>query len=159
MNAQDLPEIETLLPHRTPMRLIDAVLEIDDDHIRTIAVVKETWPLCDRSGAAMILSVEIIAQSVAALYHRRKKRRGEPQIDFLVGIKEARFHGEHLPLHEELRVDVEIISAIGNYGIFQGRVMLGADILCEAIVQVLEPGEELWEAIISGQGKNVRVNG
>jgi hypothetical protein len=56
-------------------------------------------------------------------------------------------------------VDVKIISAIGNYGIFQGEVRLGEEILCEALVQVLEPGEELWEALISGRAREVRANG
>lgn len=151
MDARDLPAIEVLLPHRTPMRLVDDVLEIDENHIRTFSVVKETWPLCSGRGAEMILAVEIIAQSATALYHQRKKRLGVPQIDFLVGIKDARFHGEILQLHGELTADVRIISAIGNYGIFQGNVKHGAEILCEAIVQGLEPEEELWKSITSSR--------
>ena len=147
----DLPVIEALLPHQTPMLLVDSVLEIDENHIRTVSVVKETWPLCSGSGAEMILAVEIIAQSAAALHHRRKKRTGEPQIVFLVGIKDARFHGEILPLHGELTADVRIVSAIGKYGIFQGNVKHGAEILCEAIVQGWDPEEELWESTMSGQ--------
>jgi len=139
MDARDLPAIEVLLPHRTPMRLVDDVLEIDENHIRTCSIVEETWPLCSGRGAD------------TALYHQRKKRLGEPQIDFLVGIKDARFHGEILPLHGELTADVRIISTIGNYGIFHGNVKHGEDILCEAMVQGWEPDEELWEAITSGR--------
>jgi predicted hotdog family 3-hydroxylacyl-ACP dehydratase len=154
----DMPVIEALLPHRTPMRLVDGVLEIDETHIRTVSVVKETWPLCSGRGAEMILAVEIIAQSAAALHHRRKKRSGEPQIVFLVGIKSARFHGEILPLHGEITADVRIVSVIGNYGIFEGEVKQGAEILCEAIVQGWEPEEELWEAITSGR-RGVKADG
>ncbi|MCK9364692.1 MAG: hypothetical protein M0P74_13985 [Syntrophales bacterium] len=147
----DLPAIEALLPHRTPMRLVDGVLEIDENHIRTVSVVKETWPLCSGRGAEMILAVEIIAQSAAALYHRRKNSFREPQICFLVGIKNTRFHGEIIPLHWELATDVRRVSVIGNYGIFKGEVKHGAGILCEAMVQGWEPAEELWEAIKSGR--------
>ena len=159
MDSKDLLAIEALIPHRTPMRLIDRVLDLDEDHIQTISIVKETWPLCDSHGADVILVVEIIAQSIAAFYHRRKRHRGEPQIDFLVGIKEARFHAQRLPLHAELTVNVKMVSAIGNYGVFNGEVMLGTAILCEALVQVLEPGEELWEAIISERGREVTTDG
>ncbi|MHB8830245.1 MAG: hypothetical protein ACYC6Q_12070 [Syntrophales bacterium] len=154
----DLPAIEDLLPHRAPMRLVDSVLEIDENHIRTVSVVKETWPLASGRGAEMILAVEIVAQSAAALYHRRKKCLREPQICFLVGIKSARLHGEILPLHWELTTDVTIVSAIGNYGIFQGDVKHGAEILCEVIVQGWEPEEELWEAITSGR-RSVKADG
>ena len=150
MNVKELPEIEALLPHRTPMRLVDGVLEIDENHIRTFSVVKETWPLCSEMGAEMILAVEIIAQSAAALYNQRNKRLGEPQIDFLVGIKDARFHGEILPLNGNLTTEVKIVSAIGKYGTFQGNVKHGTEVLCEAMVQGLEPEEELLEAIASG---------
>ncbi len=158
MDARDLPAIEALLPHRMPMRLVDGVLEIDENHIRTFSVVKETWPLSSGRGAEMILAVEIIAQSAAALYHQRKKRSGEPQIDFLVGIKDARFYEEILPLHGELTADVRIVSAIGNYGIFQGNLKHGAEILCETMVQGWEPEEELWEAITSGR-RGVKADG
>lgn len=159
MEIEDQQAIESLIPQRMPMRLIDIVLEADDDHIKTLAIVKETWPLCNERGADMILTLEVIAQSVAALYHGRKKRRGEPQIDFLVGIKEARFQGIILPLQGKLRVDARLISTIGNYGIFQGEVRLGEELLCEALIQVLEPGEELREALIGGRAGEVRANG
>jgi predicted hotdog family 3-hydroxylacyl-ACP dehydratase len=149
---EELPAIEALLPHRTPMRLIDGVLDIDENHIRTVSGVKETWPLASGSGAGMILAVEIIAQSAAALHHWRKKRAGDPQIVFLVGIKKARFHGEILPRPGELTADVRVVSVIGNYGIFRGEVRHGAEILCEAIVQGWEPGEETWEAITGRPG-------
>ena len=159
MNKKDLPSIEALIPHRTPMRLIDRVLNLDGNHIQTISIVQETWPLCDSRGADVILVVEIIAQSIAALYHSRKRRQGEPQIDFFVGIKEARFHAQRLPLHAELTVNVKMVSAIGNYGIFNGEVMLGTKVMGEALVQVLEPGEKLWEAIIGERAREVTTDG
>ncbi|MBN1381801.1 MAG: hypothetical protein JXA41_09015 [Deltaproteobacteria bacterium] len=155
MTSKNLPAIESLIPHRAAMMLIDRVTDIEDDRIVTIAVVKENWPLCDRAGADVILTVEIIAQSVAALYHRRKKRPGTPQIDFLVGIKEARFETQKLPLHAELTARVQMVSFIGNYGIFKGEVLMVDEILCETTVQVLEPDEELWEAILSGHTREV----
>lgn len=151
MNPKDLPAIESLIPHRAPMRLIDRVLDINGDHIQTVSIVKKTWPLCDRFGADVVLTVEIVAQSAAALHHQRQKRQGEPQIGFLVGIKEACFYIQRLPLHTELKANVKKISAIGNYGIFKGEVILGDDVLCETTIQVLEPGRDLWKAIINGR--------
>lgn len=151
MKPQDLPMIETLIPHRLPMRLIDRILDLNEDHIETMCIVTETWPLCDSDGADAILNVEMIAQSVAALYHERKKRRGEPQIDFLVGIKEARFYRQKLPLHAELKTHVRLMSTIDNYGIFEGDVILGNTCVCSATLQVLEPAEDLWAAIMSGR--------
>jgi predicted hotdog family 3-hydroxylacyl-ACP dehydratase len=99
--------------------------------------------------------VEMIAQSVAALYHRRTKRPGEPQIDFLVGIKEARFSVPRLPMKAELTVAVEIVTTVGNYGLFKGEVMHGDKCFCETLVQVLEPGEDLWETLVKGRVEEV----
>lgn len=151
MAPKDLPAIESLIPHRAPMRLIDRVVDLSEEHIETMARVTDAWPLCGEDGADVILTVEMIAQSVAALYHERKKRLGEPQIDFLVGIKEARFLTPKLPLDAELRVRVSLVSMIGNYGIFQGDVLMGSERLCEATLQVLDPGEDLWAAVKCGR--------
>jgi predicted hotdog family 3-hydroxylacyl-ACP dehydratase len=158
MKGEKPPEIEAMIPHRSPMRLIDNVLELDEDPIETLSIVNKSWPLCDEQGADVILSIEIIAQSVAALYHRRKRRAGAPQIDFLVGIKEARFLTLVLPLNEEIKANVKMVSFIGNYGIFKGEVSIDGEIICQAVVQVLEPGEELWAAIISGRAREVRAD-
>ena len=159
MNENSLPAMENLVPHRDPMRLVDLVLEAGENHLRASSSVKETWPLCTIRGADAILAIELIAQSVAAHHHWKKGRKTEPQVGLLVGVKEARFYSQLLPLGAELTVDVKTVAVIGNYGIFNGEVRLGNAVLCEAIVQVMEPREEMLGELIGRRGAKARANG
>lgn len=157
-NVRDLPEIESLIPHRPPMRFIDRVLDVTESHITAAGSIKNSFPLSDDAGADMILSIEMIAQAVAAFHHQKKGRVGGPQIDFLVGIKEAFFFVERLPLNDEIIIHVEMISHIGNYGIFKGDVVGDGKKLCRAVVQVFEPGEDFWESIVNERMRGLLVD-
>jgi predicted hotdog family 3-hydroxylacyl-ACP dehydratase len=148
VNEKSLFDIDHLIPHRAPLRLIDRILQADEDHIEALSVVKESWPLCHSQGADVILAIEVIAQGAAALHGYRKGWQDEPRVGFLVGVKEARFYAQYLPLKAELTVNIEIVSLIGNYGVFKGEVRLGDGLICEALVQAMEPDDELFGKLV-----------
>ncbi len=135
------------------MRLVDRILAVDDERLQAAATVRETWPLCGNRGTDVILAVEVIAQSVSAYHHWKKGPGREPRVGFLVGIKESRFHCRFLLLGAELVVDVRPVSLIANYGVFRGTVRQGNDIVCEALVQAVEPEEEAFRELLRCRGR------
>ncbi len=43
-------DIEKILPHRDRLKLIDEILEADDEKAITVSVVSEKWPLYTEPG-------------------------------------------------------------------------------------------------------------
>ena len=155
VNEKSPLDIDHLIPHRAPLRLIDRILQADNDHLEAIAVVKKTWPLCSSEGTDVILAIEVIAQAAAALHGYRKGWQDEPRVGFLVGIRDARFYVQYLPLKAELTVNVKIVSLLGNYCVFKGEVRLADELICKAQVQAIEPDDEMFGKLVQGRQEKV----
>ena len=155
VNEKNLFDLDHLIPHRAPLRLIDRILQADEHQLEALSVVKDTWPLCRSGGANVIITLEVIAQASAALHGYRKGWQAEPRVGFLVGIKEARFYRQHLPLKAELITKVNVVSFISNFCVFKGALRLGDELICEAIVQAVEPDEELFEKLVTNRQEKV----
>lgn len=100
-------DIDTLIPHRRPMRLIDEVLEVGDTTAVTASVVNESWPLVQGPGASPVVLIELAAQTAGVCIGHREKAgaEGDPQgMGFLVGIKTAEFFTESLEVGARVTV-------------------------------------------------------
>ena len=155
MSDEKIPGVETLIPHRCEMKLIDEILSLDDESrsLRAKTTVRDKWPLCDHGAADSMLCVELIAQAVGCRHgweqHQAKKER--PEVGFLVGIKTARFQTPRIPVGRELEVEVTHQYGIKEYAAYSGAVLDGDDVLCEAVVQVLSPTGDEMAAVLSGR--------
>jgi predicted hotdog family 3-hydroxylacyl-ACP dehydratase len=69
------------------MLLVDEMLELDDSKAASKALVRDDWPLIDNGFLGQTLLVEIVAQTVAAVYGWRRLQGGSAQRGYLVGIK------------------------------------------------------------------------
>ncbi len=152
MSDEKIPDVETLIPHRCEMKLIDKILSLDDESrsLRAGTTVLDKWPLCDHGAVDSILCVELIAQAVGCRHgweqHQAQSER--PAVGFLVGIKSARFQVPRIPVGRELEIEVTYQYGIKEYAAYSGAVLYDGDVLCEAVVQVLSPtGDELKEAL------------
>jgi predicted hotdog family 3-hydroxylacyl-ACP dehydratase len=81
-----------MIPHRGPMRLIDGVIEIEGNTIRTLATVPTSGPFvspyADPPGYVVI---EMMAQTVSAWDGSGRLQRGTaPEIGFLLGTRRFR---------------------------------------------------------------------
>ncbi len=128
-------DIEKLIPHRDRMKFVNAVLEITADAVITSALVSERWPLCDGSSVDPVILVEVVAQT-AGIHIGWKKRRENGEKGWLVGIKEADFFRERIPLHTELITTVKDLYSAENYNVMEGTVTAGTDLLCRIQIQV-----------------------
>ncbi len=108
------PAVESLLPHRDPMRLVRVIVEAAPpfDRIHCIAVIPPDNPLVTGERAPAFLGLEAAAQAAAALeaLSRRTDDPG-PRLGYLVGVRDATFHVPDLPVAESLAV---IVAAAGS---------------------------------------------
>ncbi len=131
-------DIESLIPHREPIRIITDVIELKDNSGITTAVVNERWPLYDGRAVRSLILIEAIAQTAALMEGYKRKKEGKSGVKgWLVGIKSAEFKKDSIPLGTRITVAVRSLYAFDEYGVIEGEVKSGDDILLTAILQAI----------------------
>jgi len=130
-------DIETLIPHRDRMKLINEVLDVNADTAVTSALVTDQWPLCQGSFVDPIVLIEIVAQTAAVQIRLKRGIEKDMGRGLLVGIKSADFFLDRIPLHTVLITTVKNLSGAHNYNLLEGTVTAGADLLARIRIQVL----------------------
>jgi predicted hotdog family 3-hydroxylacyl-ACP dehydratase len=135
--------IESYIPHRGGMRLIDRVLEIDDEHV--VAEVDVPFDgLFVRDGRVPSwIGIEYMAQTVSAWAgHRGRALGGAPRAGLLLGSRRYEVSCEGFPSGALLRVEVrcELIAANG-LGQFDCRIVMDGRDVATGRIAVLDPPE------------------
>jgi predicted hotdog family 3-hydroxylacyl-ACP dehydratase len=168
MNPVMLPEItveqeeflmaESLIPHRHRMMLIERIINPDKSGLQAETRVREDWPLYEEGAVSSIICIELIAQSVSAFGTWQRGVGAVPRVGLLVGVKRAEFTTATLPMDIKLRISVEEVSRVGNYGVFKGDVASGPTNLCKAVVQVIDLDKDILQRIKAIQTGGLRGN-
>jgi predicted hotdog family 3-hydroxylacyl-ACP dehydratase len=140
---QDRLPAEGLIPHRHRMRLIDWVKRPTQNNLQAETIVTEAWPLYNNGQVSSIICIELVAQAISALNTWRRGEGAKPRAGLLVGIKEAEFSKSSIPVGARLHIEINVLSHLGNYAVFEGKVRSDSDSFCKIIIQVLEPEETL----------------
>jgi len=136
-------DIEALIPHRDRMKLIDDVLDINEEEAVTTARVTDCWPLCRDGCVDPVVLIEIVAQSAAVhISVRRKKGHGADRRGWIVGIKNADFYQDRIPVGTVLTTRVKSLYNIENYNVMDGEVKAGPDLLCRVQIQVFRESDD-----------------
>jgi predicted hotdog family 3-hydroxylacyl-ACP dehydratase len=131
-------DIESLIPHREPIKIITEVIELKDDSGIAAAVVNEHWPLCDGRVVRSLVLIEAIAQTSALVEGYKRKIRGKDAVKgWLVGIKSAEFTRDTIALDTRVTVFVNQMYSFENYAVIEGVVKSGDEILLTAVLQAL----------------------
>jgi predicted hotdog family 3-hydroxylacyl-ACP dehydratase len=131
-------DVESLIPHREPIKIITDVVELKDNSGIAAAVVNESWPLCDGRAVRSLVLIEAIAQTAAVVEGYKQKKEGNETIKaWLVGIKSAEFKRDSVPLGTRITVFVRSLYALESYGVIEGIVKSGDDILLTAVLQAM----------------------
>ena len=132
-----LVDIEALIPHRDRMKLINDVLDINADTAVTSSLVSDQWPLCHGSFVDPIVLIEIVAQTAGVhISWKRGIDKGVGGVGWLVGIKNADFFWDRIPLQTALITTVKNLYSAENYNVLEGTVMTGRDLLGRIQIQV-----------------------
>jgi len=136
-------DIESLIPHRERIKMLDAVLEITTDTAVASACAKSTWPLCHDCRVDPIVLIEIIAQTAAVIDGYKRKNQGKSGgKGWLVGVKNARFYVQEIPVGTILIARVHNFYSFDNYSVIRGTVEASEEILAEIVLQALRMNED-----------------
>ena len=136
--------IEDFIPHREPIRIISEVIEINEESGITGAVVKSSWPLYDGNGVNSLVLIEAIAQTAALIEGYKKKKQGKGGVKgWLVGIKSAEFKQASIPVDTRVVIAVKSLYSFDNYGVIEGTVKSGEDVLAVAVLQALRMDDDI----------------
>ena len=131
---------ESILPHREPMLLIDAILLLDDRCAVTRSVVAENWPLCDGRKASPIVLVELVAQTSGihnGFIREKKEGRAAGTHGWIVGIRQARFEVESLTVGAELVTRAENQMEFEGFRDIDGTVAMDGRTVARIALQLL----------------------
>ncbi|SPD74809.1 conserved hypothetical protein [uncultured Desulfobacterium sp.] len=134
--------IEDLIPHRGRMRLIDEIIEVDENRAVTSAVVNETWPLFDGEAVNPLVLIELVAQTAGICNgFERIKELGmdSEKKGWLVGVKKACFSVVAIPLSTQIITSCEDVFKYEKFREILGVNRIGEDIVGEVTLQVFQP--------------------
>jgi predicted hotdog family 3-hydroxylacyl-ACP dehydratase len=139
----DYPEkIENLIPHRGRMKLIDAIITVDQKHAVTRATVKANWPLLSGDAVSTIVLIELAAQTAGVcIGWNEKMKTGGPQGEargWLVGIKNAHFYVDKIPLDTCITTRSENHIVVENYMEIAATASIGGKLVGEINLQILQ---------------------
>ena len=135
--------IESLIPHRGAMRLLDRVVEVDDSHVVAELEVPYDGLFVHDGQVPSWIGIEYMAQAVAAWAGARARERGgAPRPGLLLGTRRYDAHCDGFPSGALLRVEArcELMGANG-LGLFDCRVVMDGRDAAVARISVIDPPE------------------
>jgi predicted hotdog family 3-hydroxylacyl-ACP dehydratase len=151
MDSLSSGRIESLIPHRGATRLLDRVLQVDDEQV--IAEVDVPFDgLFVRDGAVPAwIGIEYMAQAVAAWAGARARQRGGvPHAGLLLGTRRYQAHCDGFASGDRLRIEArcELIGANG-LGQFDCRITRDDRELAVSRISVIDPPDGA-DALLKG---------
>ncbi len=116
--------IDDFIPHQDRMKLINDIIEINDDHCVTESVATPLWPLCKGEQINSIIIVELVAQTASAFVGWQKRNETKTGGEgVIVGIKKAVLNVPFIPVGSRLRTSCRMLVSLNNqYAEFEGEV-------------------------------------
>ena len=136
-----LPEITTLIPHRSPLLLMDAILEDGEDCcVGQITVDRGAWYAELDGSMPGWFGLELMAQTIAAHSGNRKRLQCQPvKFGYLLGSNDYRCLEPSFPAGAVLTVVVQHCFGEGvGLNAFDCEVRRGDRTLANAMLKVYE---------------------
>lgn len=132
--------IEDLMPHSSPMVLIDKIVEYTDNSLVAAIKVVQGCQFYDEdiSGVPSWVGIEYMAQAISVLGGIRAKERNKPvSIGFLLGTHKYSMPNKVFFRNEEYQISVkEIHKAEAGLAIFECQILQGREVWAESRINV-----------------------
>ena len=126
-----------LIPHRTPMRLVDTLLSVHEGCGVTESVLPRTSMMADGEGRLdEVAFMEMIAQSFAAYKGYLDLVEGKPAGEgFLVGVRHLEVTGRAYA-GDRLLTSIRTVTAFGGFAVVEGSVARGDETIASGIIKL-----------------------
>jgi predicted hotdog family 3-hydroxylacyl-ACP dehydratase len=128
---------ERLIPHRTPMRLVDTLLSVHEGCGVTESVLPRTTLMADGEGRLdEVAFMEMIAQSYAAFNGYMDLVEGKPAGEgFLVGVRHLEVTGRAYA-GDRLLTSIRTVTSFGGFAVVEGSVTRGDETIASGIIKL-----------------------
>ena len=147
-----IDDVESLIPHRGRMRLVDEIISVDEKTAVTASTVTESWPMVCGGAVNCIVLVELVAQTAGISLGWKERRKKEEDLDgtgWIVGVKKAVFHRSEIPLYSRIITASERVLQVELYSEIAGTARVGDETLAEVQLQVVQSGSNVEEESVS----------
>ncbi|GAA0572605.1 3-hydroxyacyl-ACP dehydratase [Rhizomicrobium electricum] len=119
-----VPDIEDLIMHRAPMRLLDRAISIDPQHAVAELTVREDIPfVLPGRGMPAYAGLELMAQTIGMIDGFKCWSEGlPPKIGFLLGCRRYTVACDAFAVGSRLIVSVEMVFNGGEMFSFECRI-------------------------------------
>lgn len=129
------------IPHRGKMRLLDKLIEADNDHAIAAVTIRHDSLFATDKGVPASVGIEYMAQTVAAYSGAIDRRAGQsPKIGLLLGSRRYDSRSDFFAIGDELHITVSPLYMQENaLGVFDCRIDCDGQTLVTATLNVLQP--------------------
>ncbi|MBI4764484.1 MAG: hypothetical protein HY787_07760 [Deltaproteobacteria bacterium] len=138
MDRNELFPAEPLIPHRHRMKLLEWVRRPIGKTLQAETTVTAEWPLHRDGMVSAVLSIELVAQAIAALRTWNGGENAKARPGFVVGIKEMEFSPSSFPVGTRLFIHIAESYHVGEYAVYEGHVNSASDFTCKIMIQAME---------------------
>jgi beta-hydroxyacyl-ACP dehydratase FabZ len=146
MSTMDIQGILNILPHRYPMLMVDQVVECDLEKQRIVAIknvtANEPYFQGHFPGNPVmpgVLQLEAMAQTGGILM---KQLAADPSgTTFFLTVDKAKFRKVVRP-GDQLRIEAQIVNLRARSAKFEGRILVGDAVTCQAEMMCMLANEE-----------------
>jgi predicted hotdog family 3-hydroxylacyl-ACP dehydratase len=133
------PALQTILPHRPPMILIDEMIACSEREVACVVTVREGAPFVADGRVPALISIEYFAQTVAAFCGYRG--RDDPDgftLGMLLGTRELELRVDWFHVGDVLTITGKEQWGSGQLASFACEVLRGDEVLARAAISVLQ---------------------
>ena len=144
----DATLIESLLPHRPPMRFVTSVLAESPDGMTCSARIPAGCALVAQGSAPAVAAIEAAAQTAAVWEATRRRRAGgmtASRLGYLVGLRDITFFAQRIPAEQTLRATVRLEAATLALTHYAMQVDLGSAVILRGTLATFLTDETLRE--------------
>jgi predicted hotdog family 3-hydroxylacyl-ACP dehydratase len=141
MPTTDALNVESLLPHRGRMLLVDEILTLTDDQATTLSIASKNWPLYRDGVINPLILVELVAQTAGvqnSLKLVKERGEGSQTRGWLVGVKTAKFHVAAIAPGEAVTITTNNAFVFDNLREIKGTAFIGGQLAADVVLQIVE---------------------
>jgi len=148
-------ELQTLIPHKGKMMLLDRVIDYDIEHsIRAEYNITKSCLFYDPvlDGVPSWAGFEFLAQTISVLTGIRKREKGEkPTIGFILSIPSMRMEIPVFKNGDSLEIRAKETDCTNMIYTFEGAIFLKDKKVMEGSLMVMEASDEKFKSLTSEQ--------
>ena len=133
-------DLQALLPHQPPMRMLGHLLALDADRIHCNAIIAADNPLLRDGRFPAIGGLELLAQAAGALFGSRSAEKAA-QPGAIVRVKRFSLQPISVAVGTELHIHASFRGASADAALFDGQVLLAEQCLFSGslMIAILPP--------------------